>query len=229
MKKLMKNLKLLAHISITILVLTASGLQAQEIIPLRVNVKLVAQAQGLDHEQVGSSQVFRSSISKLRITTRDVMKLVETACGTTFPGGRLVIDGSGGDFLVLDGAGAVVTNLTTSGFFGNFFDNEGGFLRKGTVNEGTGGRNTTDVFLNTLTFNDEGNTNSLTFSGIEQETISIKAGNGKITDSFKLTGSGSGQLMTPPAGAPFGSVPFFLVTGTISGKGKGVVDLGDPE
>lgn len=202
-----------------LIALGVSTVRAQ--LPMNVNVKLTVQSQDLDREQVGSSPTYKSTIMKMRVTNKDLVSLLEVAYGNAdFTGDMLAVDYNSGDFLIVDKSGNQVKNVTADGFMSNFYDTEGDSVYKGTENHDTGSWNYTDLYLNGFSFTDAPNGNNFSFNGTEQWKSNYNGNNGKFNDSFKLIGSGSGSLDNAPGGG--GSVSLFLLTGTISGKAKGI-------
>ena len=204
-------------------VLAADGLSAQTISPLSVNFRLTAQAQGLANQSAGGN-IQRSTIIKYRLTSKDVINLLQTATGLDLTGHKLVVDDNvdsptdGNFFLTFNGA--VVTNVTAAGFMSNFFDTESeGFVYRGRENTANGSFEYTDVFTNTIEFEDSANTNRFSFGGAESFFASFNSSSGRFQDSFTMNGSGTGEIETNPGGGD--GIPFFVLTGSVTGSLRG--------
>lgn len=202
----------------------ANSLQAQPALPMNLNVKLTVLTQDLVDQQVGTSPVYKSTIMKMKVTSKDLLSVLEVAyTNADFTGDALAIDdnynsNTYGDFIVVDPNGNVVKDPTADGFFNNFYDTEGEYLYKGSSNDNTGSDKYTDFFTNVLQFNDMTYGNHFDFKGLEQWNYSFNGKNNAFSDSFKLNGAGSGSFTNAPGG---GSVSLFLLSGSVSGKVKG--------
>jgi len=214
MKKLTSVLVLIG-----LVVAATARVQAQGLIPLSANFKLTVQAQGLDDEQVGTSPIFKSTIVKMKVTTKDIIALLGVAYATTFSNNvSLVIDDSTGDFLLVNGTN-IVHNVSTDGFMSNFYDLESDELFTGQFNDATGAEAFTDVFTNEIHFRDDPHNNRFVFVGLESFKFSQTA-EGKFKDTYVINGQGSGELETPPGGGD--PVPLIMLSGSVSGSATGV-------
>src|SRR5262245_30783516 len=119
MKRLLTTLTLLGLVSFG----TVKA-QAQGIIPMFLNVKITAQVQDLLRHQVGTSPVQKSTVVKMKVTTKDLLGLLAIAYNTNFFNATVIVDDASGDFLVIDFSGNTLHNATADGFLNNFFDDE---------------------------------------------------------------------------------------------------------
>lgn len=212
-----KQMTLVATLGLVFL--GVNTLQAQ--LPMNLNVKLTAQSQDLIHEQVGTSPKYKSTITKMRISNKDLLSLLEVAyTNADFSGYTLAVDDNNGDFIIVDKNGNVIRDATADGFMSNFFNTEGDSLEKGSDNHNTGSENYAWLYTNYLTFDDSTHGNHFDFHGLELWVYKYNGNSYKFIDSFKLDGAGSGSLDTAPGNG--GSVSLFLLSGSISGKAKGI-------
>jgi hypothetical protein len=201
-------------------VCVAGQLQAQTVIPMPLIAKLTIQRQGLsDAPTAGNTNLLKSTIIKVKVTAKDLLNLVAVAYNTTFSNATLVVDDVNGDVLVVDSSGAVLKNATTDGFFENFFNSESNDIFSGTLDNVGFAAAITDIFSNELNFHDNPHNNSFELFGMETFKVSENS-QGKFTDSFVLTGAGTGELETPPGGG--NGTSLFIINGSVSGKGTGI-------
>jgi hypothetical protein len=222
----MKNSKLITVLAVLgLLAANASAINGPPPAPLKTSFKLTVQAQDFDQQQVGSSTVYKSTILKVKVTNKEILKLLETAYTNNFTGDTLVADYVWHEFVIVDHVtGNVVAYPSDNGFLSFTDDNESDWVTKGSDNTGTDpdSYNHTHVLTNAILFNDPAHTNSFGISGLEQLADSYNGKNYKYSVSSTLTGSGTGTLLTPPADSGSDGVDFFVVSGTISIKGSGV-------
>ncbi len=222
----MKNLKLIIPMAVTALLsLVASNVQAQ----FTLNCSLTARWQVLaDHQVKSNSPVFIWTTKTIKVTNKDLLKLLELAYRTNSGAFTTVSNhftlglSSGGDFDIFNKAGAVVKDATTDGFFSNFTDGDSSNLANEVSNDQTGAESFTSYFTGTFSFTDSFNGNSFTFGGMEVRHYN-RAANGKFTDSRALVGSGTGDIETAPSGG--GSPGLIILTGSVSANERGTALL----
>ncbi len=179
----------------------------------RLNFKLTLQAQDMWREYVGSSPVQKSTVVKIKVTNKEMLKLRGVSYGQDFTGDMLALHS--GHFQVRDSTGnTVVRDATSGGVMANFDAMKSSYVRQEIIDNSKGTYNGTGYCTSVLAYADMLG-NQFSMNGSLQD--SSKHNSGGSTYSFKMTsGTGTGHLNTPPAGAD--PLPLFIITGTLDGK-----------
>ena len=180
--------------------------------PLKLKVKMVAESQDLSHSQVRDSTIFKSTTTRIRVTSKDVLNLAGVAYGANFTNYSLAVDYDTGNFMVLDPAGSVMANLTQAGFMDNFRTGESDYVRTGVCDhEPFYTERYTFRRAGSMSFTDAANGNNFTLTGIKTDRhVHHHYGDYSYTSSVTLTGQGTGEL----------GWEFMLLSGNAAGKVK---------
>jgi hypothetical protein len=195
------------------------GVHAQPFMPL--NVKFTVEAQDYSHEQVGSSEVFKSTTLKMKVTNREILDLLGIAYGSDFTGAKLAVNYQNGHFVVLNTNNTVIVDATAGGYMTGFFADESDSICKGICDHrgGSYSQKYKYVCVKSFTFDDTTNDNEFVFGGVQQEDYRYDGETGAFTSICKLDGAGAGYLETPPGGGEGSS---FIIKGTIQGRVSGI-------
>jgi hypothetical protein len=175
-------------------ILAALGVPGSLLIPANIQIK--ANVQKSDDVKLSPATETLTSLS-MRITSKDLLRLIASAGGTNFPSGsRLVFKASLGSYspLVLNKAGNVIMDPTATGLFASPV--YGTPVRRGETNSVTGRSGMSGNFSYRTSFDDHQG-NSISFNGLVQErysSVPLHNGNQKVTDSIAFTGFGEGSI-----------------------------------
>ncbi len=177
----------------------------------RLNFKLTLQAQDMWQEPPGAP-VQKSTVVKIKVTNKEMLKLLGVSYGQDFTGNSLTLQS--GHFQVRNSGNSVVRDATSGGVMANFEAGKSGYVYQETIDNNKGTYNGTGYCTRILAYADMLG-NHFSMNGSMQE--STKHNSSGWTYSFKMmSGTGSGHMNTPPAGAD--PLPLFIITGTLDGK-----------
>jgi hypothetical protein len=173
-----------------------------------IDVKLTACQQGLEGSPI-KANVYKSTVVKVRITTKDVLDLIATAYATNFPAGAklFVADGNA---QVLNTNGAVLLDVDAG-----IFEAEGGEevysgLEKDTATGSYSERGSSVGHF----YLDVGEDDHFYVGGLVAYQYSEAYSTGKYKTAFSMNAAGDGY---------FGG-DFSVLSGKVTGKGAGEVE-----
>lgn len=182
-----------------------------------INVRLVARVTTLSST---NGEIHIERMKTVRLTTKDILKMLGNATGNDFGSATLVCVHRGESYEVRRGS-TVLADVSQS------------FIEEGAsedvidqdFNRMTGKDNYHGFWLRSLTFDDQ-NGNRFTLSGMIEERFIAKPadseGTQEVSDVETLNGTGSGTLTMANAEH---EAQFALMSGTVFFSGKGVVPL----
>jgi hypothetical protein len=182
----MTKIKLL----IGLMVLGLTGANAAPADFFVVNFKFTSMIQDLNNS---GSPIEKSTIQRQKMTSKDIIFLLEEHYGGFGPDAILAMTSSG-DFAVVDSTGAILANATSDGLMNNFFDDQGENVHEGTFNENTAKGNTTQISAGQIIYDDSGNGNEFTIHGLTNLHVSFDNNTGIFKGNINFTGQGDGEL-----------------------------------
>jgi hypothetical protein len=181
--------------------------------PTTLSIALTATYQLPDKTSGVGGSITTSTTKAGSLTSKSILKLIETSLGTSFPNETYLAQ-DGGIVEALDKAG-YCTNLSAY----ITINTSGAAVVSGSTNSVTGKQNSSGAGYTIITFND-GKGNAFTVDGLVRETISTTAKNAKgdqtETVMFSGTVDGYGTVVDGQ-----GNTDAAVFSGTIAGSGKG--------
>ena len=183
---------------------------------LSINLSFVAQGETTAKPTSSGAVIYTTKVDKFRGGDKDVLGLLESATGQTFPTGSFVeVDGdilaTNVVVLVRSKTGSELANVTDH----FFFEVTSPDIFAGTENDTTRVQSFTDYYTIRILF-DDANGNSFDVTGVAQESFKATAlnGNGEqtLTDSISI----------PVSGTATSAGDVVIVKGTITLKGKSI-------
>ena len=161
-----------------------------------------------------SGPVDTYTVTKVKLTTKDILNLIASNYGTTFPSGaELVMNDYGGSFSVYTGNpntdGTNLLNVSTSLFNGEYKT----YVYNEKYNNATGSETYNSTYNTYLYFNDSSfnnNGNFFDYVGTTTYSYSYNGSTGKFKESIKAAGPIEGTFYGYP----------FTGTGAITTKGS---------
>jgi hypothetical protein len=181
--------------------------------PTTLSIALTATYQLPDKTSGGGGSITTSTTKAGSLTSKSILKLIETSLGTSFPNGTYLAQ-DGGIVEALDKAG-YCTNLSVY----MTINTSGAAVVSGSTNSVMGKQNSSGAGYTIIRFND-GKGNAFAVDGLVRETISTTAKNAKgdqtETVMFSGTVDGYGTVVDGQ-----GNTDAAVFSGTIAGSGKG--------
>lgn len=169
-------------------------------------------------EIVTNNSIEQAKLNKFRVTTKDLLAILEGLVGQNFPNGSQILVDDSGNTYVADKSGAIIQSVTDYLSF-SFGYSDGLSVWNGKYNLDTAQENSKIEFMLHVEIG-TGTNQSVSLQGLAFETF--KAGAVDNNGQQKLNGIINAKV----AGDGYANGEYNLIEGKVSLKGKGVFDSG---